>query len=107
MISFDRLEGAISARNCLHRASLPSSPTSLITVEYIRSMTLLLILLIINHYEVERMGWLKEHFSKNPRMMFPLVGLLATLISMLLFDPIRSWCMLIIYYFNEVLLLFI
>ena len=38
MIYYNRLEGAISARNCLHKATLPSNPDIHIFVEYIEGI---------------------------------------------------------------------
>ncbi len=72
-----RLEGAIAARNCLHKAT---SPTGTV--------------MMVDYVMMRRMGWIKEQFEKHPRVMFPLVGLLATLLTFILFDPLRTWCML-------------
>jgi hypothetical protein len=44
---------------------------------------------LVEYVAVQRIGW--TSFSQNPRFMFPIAGLLATLLSFILFDPIRSW----------------
>lgn len=48
--------------------------------------------LLVDYVAVKRMSWLKEQFDKHPRIMLPLVGVLATILSLILFDPIRSYC---------------
>lgn len=76
LIQYYRLEGAIAARNCLHKAAAPNGTVML--VEYVVTW---------------RMNWLKEQFDKHPKVMFPLVGLIATILTVVLFDPLRTWCM--------------
>eukprot|EP00026_Physarum_polycephalum_P003711 Phypoly_transcript_03725.p1 GENE.Phypoly_transcript_03725~~Phypoly_transcript_03725.p1 ORF type:complete len:736 (+),score=103.59 Phypoly_transcript_03725:134-2341(+) len=76
LLYYYRLEGAIAARNCLHKASSPTGTVML--VEYVM---------------MRRMGWIKEQFDNHPRVMFPLVGLLATILTVVLFDPLRTWFM--------------
>lgn len=73
---FYRLEGAIAARNCLHKAASPSGTV-----------------MLVDYVTMRRMGWIKEQFDKHPKIMFPLVGLLATILTVVLFDPLRSWFM--------------
>eukprot|EP00026_Physarum_polycephalum_P003214 Phypoly_transcript_03224.p1 GENE.Phypoly_transcript_03224~~Phypoly_transcript_03224.p1 ORF type:complete len:663 (+),score=76.48 Phypoly_transcript_03224:508-2496(+) len=77
IVRYNHLEGAIAARNCLHKYPLPTAATGVV--------------ILIDYVQVQRMGWLKEHFKTNTKFMLPLVGFLATFLGYILFDPIRTW----------------
>ncbi|KAM9969370.1 hypothetical protein ACTFIR_001204 [Dictyostelium discoideum] len=74
-ITFKRMEGAIATRNCLHNKYFPEFNTSL----------------YMDYEQLMRINKLKEQFSKHPKIMIPLLGILATLLTLLLFNPLREY----------------
>ncbi|KYR03038.1 hypothetical protein DLAC_00529 [Tieghemostelium lacteum] len=74
-VIFQRMEGAIATRNCLHQKFLQEHGTTL----------------YIEYEQMLRINMIKEQFSKHPRIMIPLIGLLATLLTILLFNPLREY----------------
>ncbi|EGG25056.1 hypothetical protein DFA_03302 [Cavenderia fasciculata] len=77
IITFRRMEGAIAARNCLHNEYLPEFGTTL----------------YFDYELMMRINKLKDQFSKHPKIMIPLAGILATLLTILLFNPLREYFM--------------
>ncbi|EGC35068.1 hypothetical protein DICPUDRAFT_47921 [Dictyostelium purpureum] len=77
IIVFKRMEGAIATRNCLHNKYFPEFNTTLY-MDYEQQM---------------RINKLKDQFSKHPKIMIPLAGILATLLTILLFNPLREFFM--------------
>ncbi|KAN0029885.1 hypothetical protein ACTA71_008022 [Dictyostelium dimigraforme] len=75
IVSFKRMEGAIATRNCLHNKYFPEFNTSL----------------YMDYEQLMRINKLKEQFSKHPKIMIPLLGILATLLTLLLFNPLREY----------------
>ncbi|GAM16850.1 hypothetical protein SAMD00019534_000250 [Acytostelium subglobosum LB1] len=76
-VAFKRLEGAIAARNCLHNKYFPELGTT-VFMDYVLMM---------------RINKLKDMFSNHPRIMIPLIGILATVLTLVLFNPLREWFM--------------
>eukprot|EP01133_Synstelium_polycarpum_P019424 gene19424-23259_t len=77
LVTFRRMEGAIAARNCLHNEYLPEFGTSL----------------YMDYELMMNINMLKDLFSKHPKIMIPLAGIIATLLTLLLFNPLREYFM--------------
>lgn len=74
LITFSRIRGATSARNCAHGLELPNGARFVITF---RSMLR------------SKQAW--DWISGHPRLVFPLVAFLIGGISYVVFDPIREF----------------
>eukprot|EP01132_Coremiostelium_polycephalum_P003300 gene3300-4133_t len=75
MVVFNRMEGSIASRNSLHNKYFKEYGSTLY-MEYEQMM---------------RINKLKDYFSKHPKIMIPLAGILATLITLLLLNPLREF----------------
>ncbi|GAM18591.1 hypothetical protein SAMD00019534_017660 [Acytostelium subglobosum LB1] len=77
LVAFSKVEGAIAARNCLHNKYFPDLGTTFImTYESMRTIVKI-----------------RDVITNNPKFMIPLIGVLATLITLFLFDPLRKYYM--------------
>ncbi|KIS68234.1 uncharacterized protein UMAG_03816 [Mycosarcoma maydis] len=74
LITFSRIRGATSARNCAHGLELPNGARFVITF---RSMLR------------SKQAW--DWISNHPRLVFPLVAFLIGGISYIVFDPVREF----------------
>lgn len=74
LVTFSRIRGAASARNCAHGLELPNGARFVITF---RSMLR------------SKQAW--DWFSSHPRLVFPLVAFLIGGISYMVFDPVREF----------------
>ncbi|KAJ1023023.1 hypothetical protein NDA13_005071 [Ustilago tritici] len=74
LVTFSRIRGATSARNCAHGLELPNGARFVITF---RSMLR------------SKQAW--DWFSSHPRLVFPLVAFLIGGISYMVFDPVREF----------------
>lgn len=73
-VTFSRIRGAASARNCAHGLELPNGARFVITF---RSMLR------------SKQAW--DWISNHPRLVFPLVAFLIGGISYIVFDPVREF----------------
>uniref|UniRef100_V5EX92 Mitochondrial escape protein 2 n=1 Tax=Kalmanozyma brasiliensis (strain GHG001) TaxID=1365824 RepID=V5EX92_KALBG len=74
LVTFSRIRGATSARNCAHGLELPNGARFIITFRSkLRS----------------KQAW--EWISNHPRLVFPLVAFLIGGISYIVFDPVREF----------------
>ncbi|CDU25343.1 related to PRP12-involved in early maturation of pre-rRNA [Sporisorium scitamineum] len=74
LVTFARIRGATSARNCAHGLELPNGARFIITFRSkLRS----------------KQAW--EWISNHPRLVFPLVAFLIGGISYIVFDPVREF----------------
>ncbi|KDN40247.1 hypothetical protein K437DRAFT_258710 [Tilletiaria anomala UBC 951] len=73
-VTFSRIRGATSARNCAHGMTLPDGPT-----------------LVINYERILRSKMMWDWFSNHPRIVFPVILTLLGTITYVVFDPIRAW----------------
>jgi len=89
IVVFKRMEGAIATRNCLHNKYFPEFGSTL----------------YLDYESLMRINMLKDQFSKHPKIMIPLAGILATLFTILLFNPLREYFMdrklSEVFYFND------
>ncbi|GAC92454.1 potential mitochondrial maintenance protein [Pseudozyma hubeiensis SY62] len=74
LVTFSRIRGATSARNCAHGLELPNGARFIITF---RSML----------RSKQAWDWITNH----PRLVFPLVAFLIGGISYMVFDPVREF----------------
>jgi len=82
---FQRRQGAIAARSCLHRAIVElNAPTP--ESEYERKG---LSMMRISYEAVP--GWIEPWIQKNPRLVVALVGFLLAIVSIAVFDPLRTF----------------
>ena len=84
-VQYRRMHGAVGARNCLHRLSIPvatvppsASPPQLAS-------------LFFTYDSVLKTSYIIEFAQKHPRLMVPLLGLLFAAFTFLIFDPLRSF----------------
>ncbi len=88
LVEYTLLNSAVSARNCLHNFSYKKTKPGTATTPEISSTTLLTFV-----YEPlpPRINKLLEQFNKNPKLFFPILVVIATLLTILIFDPLRSF----------------
>ncbi|PGH33006.1 hypothetical protein GX50_04221 [[Emmonsia] crescens] len=80
-IEFDRLRGAITAKNCLHGFKVSEAEGGG------KSETLLKIT-----YEQKMKGrWIRDWLVNHPRIVIPILAALLATITVIIFDPIRTF----------------
>ena len=81
MLNFFRVRHAIMAKNCLHGYVLPGTEGGGATGTMIK----------LGYEQKIKAHWIRDWFFNHPRIVVPLLLLLATGISVTVFDPIRTF----------------
>ena len=81
MLNFFRVRHAIMAKNCLHGYILPSAEGGGASGTMIK----------LRYEQKIKAHWIRDWFFNHPRIVVPLLLLLATGISVTIFDPIRTF----------------